>query len=41
MDGLAEKMQVFRDAWSGSVQSGSGDLQTTFGEAASTIDGLG
>jgi multiple sugar transport system substrate-binding protein len=40
VDGLAEKMQVFRDAWSGSVQSGSGDLETTFGEAAATIDGL-
>ncbi|MBD8078380.1 ABC transporter substrate-binding protein [Cellulosimicrobium arenosum] len=40
VDGLAEKMQVFRDAWSGTVQSGSGDLNSTFDQAATTVDGL-
>lgn len=40
VDGLAAKMQVFRDAWGQAVQSGSGDLQSTFDQAATTIDGL-
>ncbi len=40
VDGLAEKMQVFRDAWGSAVQSGSGDLVSVFGEAATTVDGL-
>lgn len=40
VDGLAEKMQVFRDAWTGAVQSGNGDLAGTFDEAAATIDGI-
>ncbi|TKR23129.1 sugar ABC transporter substrate-binding protein [Cellulomonas hominis] len=40
VDGLAEKMQVFRDAWGEAVQSGSGDLPTAFGAAATTVDGL-
>ncbi len=40
VDGLAEKMQVFRDAWSQAVQSGSGDLRSTFEQAATTVDGL-
>lgn len=40
VDGLAEKMQVFRDAWGEAVQSGSGDLAAVFGEAATTVDGL-
>lgn len=38
--GLAEKMQVFRDAWGQTVQSGSGDLPSAFGAAATTIDAL-
>ncbi|GGK94978.1 ABC transporter substrate-binding protein [Mangrovihabitans endophyticus] len=38
VDGLAEKMQVFRDAWSSAVQSGKGDLNSTFGAAATNID---
>ncbi|MGO1234455.1 MAG: ABC transporter substrate-binding protein [Microbacterium gubbeenense] len=40
VDGVAEKMQVFRDAWSENVQSGSGELATAFEEAAATIDGI-
>lgn len=40
VDGLAEKMQVFRDAWSSTVQSGEGDLTSTFDEAAASVDGL-
>ncbi|MGI6878896.1 ABC transporter substrate-binding protein [Microbacterium sp. gxy059] len=40
VDGLAEKMQVFRDTWSENVQSGSGDLESAFGAAATTIDGI-
>lgn len=40
VDGLAEKMQTFRDAWGQVVQSGSGDLRSTFEQAATTIDGL-
>jgi hypothetical protein len=33
-------MQVFRDAWGQTVQSGSGDLPSAFGAAATTIDAL-
>ncbi len=40
VDGLAEKMQVFRDAWTGAVQSGDGDLTSTFEDAAASIDGI-
>lgn len=40
VEGLAEKMQEFRDAWSGTVQSGEGDVTSTFDETAATIDGL-
>ncbi|WP_206192387.1 ABC transporter substrate-binding protein [Scrofimicrobium canadense] len=41
VEGLAEKMQIFRDAWSSVIQSGSGDISTTFNEAAEKIDALG
>ncbi|WP_430785355.1 ABC transporter substrate-binding protein [Actinoplanes sp. G11-F43] len=37
--GLAEKMQAFRDAWSSTVQSGKGDLNT-FDQTAADIDKL-
>ncbi|MFF0344771.1 ABC transporter substrate-binding protein [Kribbella sp. NPDC004875] len=37
---LTERMQAFRDAWASAVQSGKGDLNGTFGDAATTIDGL-
>lgn len=40
VDGLAEKMQAFRDAWSKTVQSGKGDLNSTFDQAAAGIDKL-
>lgn len=40
VDGLAEKMQVFRDAWSQNVQSGEGDLEAAFEEAATSINGI-
>ena len=38
--GLAEKLQVFRDAWSQNVQSGSGDLKSAFEEAAQSVDAI-
>lgn len=38
--GLPEKMQAFRDAWSSTVQSGKGDLNSTFDKAATSIDKL-
>jgi multiple sugar transport system substrate-binding protein len=40
VNGLAEKMQAFRDAWTGTVQSGKGDLNSTFDQAAASIDKL-
>lgn len=38
--GIAEKMQVFRDAWSETVQSGSGDLTSAFTDAADKVNDL-
>lgn len=41
VDNLAEKMQIFRDAWTSVIQSGKGDIKATFDEAAQKIDALG
>lgn len=41
VDNLAEKMQIFRDAWTSTIQSGNGDIKAAFDEAATQIDNLG
>lgn len=38
IDGLAERMQIFRDAWTGTVQSGTGDITQVFDQAAKQVD---
>lgn len=40
IDGLAERLQLFRDAWTGTVQGGSGDIQQVFDDVAGRVDAV-
>lgn len=40
VDGFAERMQIFRDAWTGTIQSGTGDVEETFTGVAERVDSV-